>query len=229
MTLAVGRTIRKKIEDKTFIVKRLTPFLVSVDDGEKERLESIDGDVLVRVEKRFPDLPYLLRFKNPLTCAANTLLKAYLMAPLADALILSSQKREVVVFKALADERKAWFGEVYDGVLCEHVDAEISPGPLKGNLGNIPIRISNRNGENYSIKRFLLEPEYMTLFEGESGLFLNKVYLEITGEDEVKVSYTRSTSSKAGKTKVLVAQKKKPEKGIYLNFTPTVLAKHFGL
>lgn len=229
MNLSVGRKVEKKLGGANYNLKRFTPFLVSVSDGDKQWLESIDGDVSVEFGLRFPELPYYLRFKAPLTSAPNTLLKSFIRLPLVKALILSSTKREIIVARSFLNERKAWFGEVYDGVLCDNVDAELSVEPAKGEFANLPIRFSNKYEEALTLKKFLLKPKYMTLYEGETGFFTNKVYVDITGEDEVKVSYTKSTTSRAGKTKVLVAQKEKPEKGIHLSFAPTILAKQFGL
>ncbi len=73
--------------------------------------------------------------------------------------------------------------------------------PEKGDFANMPVRFLNKHVEPREIKKFLVYPEYLTLYEGEDGLFTNKVYIDILEKDEFNINYGRETTKQAGKAK----------------------------
>lgn len=228
MRLEVGQSTTVELGDKTFEIEN-EQYLVRIASEGRQWVDSVEGDVDVVTKYAFPELPYLFRFQEPLTSVSGSLLKLYVKLPLVQKLVIISKSGELTLHALMEDERKIWHGEIYSGVMCVHVEPEIFLKPKKGDFANLPVRFSNKKGSVLSIKKFLLEPKYMILYEGEKGFFINKVYVDIVGENEVQVNYGKATSEKAGKAKVLIGQVEKPPKNILAQFSPIVLSRHFGL
>ncbi len=228
MHLKVGQSTSEEIGDKSFEIERVSSYLVKIANEEKQWLSGVAGDVEVTTKYAFNELPYFFRFPNPLAAAPKTLLKIFLKLPLVEKLVLISGGKELTIHSHMENERKIWHGEVYKGVMCVHVEPEILTEPGNGEFANLPVRFSNKTDDVLSIKKFVLEPEYMILYQGENGLYTNKVYVDIVGENEVKMTYGRGTTDKAGKAELLIEQKAKPQKSILTKFTPMMHAKYFG-
>lgn len=207
----------------------MNPYFVRVVSDLKEQMVSIISDEIeIRADFDFYERPYLFKFKDPLSAAPKTVLKFFLKLPLMQKLVLEAGKTDVVVEKYAEEKRKIWHGQVYEGVLCSFMEPRILLKPEKGDFANMPVRFLNKHIEPREIKKFLVNPEYLTLYEGENGLFTNKVYIDILEKDEFNINYGRETTKQAGKAKVLI-QAKGAAKGILQRFDPIRTAREFGL
>lgn len=229
MQLKVGQKVKVEIGGKSYEIERINQYLVKITNEDKQWLGSIDGDVEVDTRYAFHELPYFFRFSNPLTAAPKTLLKLFVKLPLVKKLVVRSNVNELTIHRHMESERKIWHGEVYEGQMCIHVEPEIITEPGEGEFANIPIRFSNKSNDVLGIKKFVLQPDYLILYQGKNGLYTNKVYVDIIGENEVRVTYGQKTTNKAGSVDLLVEQKTKPQKSILTKFTPMMQARYFGL
>ncbi|MFQ5800229.1 MAG: hypothetical protein ACE5HH_00735, partial [Candidatus Hydrothermarchaeales archaeon] len=78
-------------------------------------------------------------------------------------------------------------------------------------------------------KKFVINPDYLMLFKADNGLFTNKVYINIVGEDEFTLAYGKGTTKAAKKPKKIIKQKAKSPKKVLTSFSPLKLAREFGL
>ncbi len=191
-------------------------------------LVSIEKTVEIRVDNLFYGRPYFYKWSNPIQASSKTTLKFFLKLPLEKKLIVEAGKKDIVIESYNESVKKAWHGQVYEGVLCEYVEPEVFFEPAKGDFANVPIRVLNQSDESRLIKKFMISPDYLMLYEAENGFFTNKVYVNIVGEDEFTLSYGTTTTTKATNPTKVIKEKMKSTQKILTTFSPIKLAREFG-
>lgn len=228
MYLKVGQTTEVNFGERDSEIEN-TQYLVRIKSGARQWVFSVEGGVEVATRHVFPEMPYFFRFPEPLISAPRSLLKIFIKVPLVEELAIESNREKFVVHRHMRGYKKIWYGEAHSGVMCIYVEPEILLEPERGDFANLPIRLSTKSKDSLSIEGFILYPEYLILYHGENGLYTNRVSVDIIGENEVKVTYGRGTTRKAGKHELLVDQLEKPPKNIITAFAPMELARYFGL
>lgn len=231
--MKVGEEFEYDFEGKKYYFKRISPYFLEVrENGGEEKLVSIEKGVEIRIDYDFYDLPYFFKWQAPISAAAKSKLKFFLKIPLRKKLVVEAGKRDIEIASSVEREKKAWYGELYEGVLCRYVRPEVFLKPEKGDFANAPIRIVNNNDETKEIEKFLIYPDYLLLFSSEemgNMLFTNKIYVNIIEKDEYSVEYARKTTKKAKKAKKLLDQRARSPKKVLTKFSPLKIAREFGL
>lgn len=227
--LKTGEKQEIEFADKKYLFEKVNPFFLRVTTEDLDKLVSIEKSIEIRIDKIFHDRPYFFRWKTPIQASPKTTLKFLLRLPLQKKLVVEAGKKDIEIDKYFESTKLAWHGQVYEGELCDFIEPEVYFEPRTGDFANLPIRIVNPGNETRLIKKFVLNTERMMLFKAENGLFTNKVYVNILGEDKFSISYGKVTTKAAEKPKKIIAEKTKSARKILTSFSPLNLAREFGL
>jgi len=228
--LRTGEKVELDFGGRGYVFEKLSPyFLRAVTSDGVEKLVSIEGEVEIRVDSMFYERPYFFKWSEPVQASPKTRLKFFLKLPLQRKLVVEAGRKDIVIDAECPEERLAWHGPVYEGVLCTFVEPELLFKAEKGDFANMPVRVVNPGAEARFIKRFVVEPDYLILYHAENGFFTNKVYVSITGEDEFAISYGKGTTKSAVKPRKMIEQKARSPKKVLTTFSPIKLAREFGL
>ena len=228
--MKLGEEFEYDFEGKRYYFKRISPYFLEIkENSSEEKLVSIEKEVEIRIDYDFYELPYFFKWQTPISAAAKSKLKFFLKIPLRKKLVVEAGKKDIEIASSVEREKKAWYGELYEGVLCRYVKPEVFLEPEKGEFANAPIRIVNPSDETKQIEKFLLYPEYLMLFSAEGILFTNKIYVNIIEEDEYSVEYARKTTKKAKKANKILDQRARSPKKVLTKFSPLKIAREFGL
>jgi hypothetical protein len=148
----------------------------------------------------------------------KTTLKFILKLPLQKKLVVEAGKKDIEIESSHKNEKKAWYGPVFEGTLCDFVEPEV-----------VFKRVVNQSNESRLIKKFVIDPKYLMLFEAENGFFTNKVYVNIVGEDKFSISYGKTTTNAAKASKKIIKAKSKTTKKILTSFSPLTMLRKDGL
>lgn len=229
LKLKNGESSEMEFAGKTYLFNRVNPFFLRVTVEGKSRLVSIEKTVDIRVERLFYENPYFFKWDAPLQASPRTTLKFFLRLPLKHDLVVEAGKKDIMIDSLHEESRKAWYGEVHSGILCDYVKPEVYFDPLEGDFANMPVRIVNSNSLSSNIKNFVVDPKYLMLLKAENGYFTNKVYVNILKDGGFSMSYATVTTKVAKKPKKVVQEKAKSPKKILTGFSPLKLAREFGL
>lgn len=227
--LKSGEKIEIEFAGKTHTFEKVNPFFLKVSSVGQERLVSIEGTVEIRIDNLFYENPYFFKWAVPIQASPKTTLKFFLKLPLQKKLVVEAGKKDIVIASHHEGGKKAWHGQVFEGVLCDYVEPGVIFKPEEGDFANVPIRIVNQGKESRLIKKFMIDPSYLMLYRAENGLFTNKVYVNILGEDRFSTSYGTGTTKAAKKAKKIVKEKARSSKKVLTSFSPLKLAREFGL
>ncbi|RMF91286.1 MAG: DUF432 domain-containing protein [Methanobacteriota archaeon] len=214
---------------KNYVFEKVNPYFLKVTSEEGERLVSIEGTVEIRIDLAFYERPYFLKWSTPVQASPKTTLKFMVKLPLQKKLVVEAGKKDIVIAAHHERHKMAWHGQVYEGQLCYFIEPEIYFKPLAGDFANMPVRVVNPHTESRQITKFVVNPDYLMLYEAENGFFTNKVYINIVGEDRFSASYGRETTKSAKKPKRIIKERIRAPKKVLTSFSPLKLAKEFGV
>jgi hypothetical protein len=218
--IKAGEKVHVEFAEKKHTFEKVNPFFLKVTSADEEKLVSIEKTVEVRVDSLFYENPYFFKWTTPIHASPKTTLKFLLKLPLENKLVIEAGKKDIVVESYHKKGKKVWHGPVNKGILCDFVEPEVYFDPQKGDFANVPLRVINPSNESRLIKRFVIEPDHLMLFEADNGFFTNKVYVNIVGEDQFSVSYGKTTTNAAKKPKKILKAKTRATKKILTSFTP---------
>jgi hypothetical protein len=223
--LKTGEKANIEFAGKAHIFEKVNPYFLKVTSEGESRLISIEGTVEIRIDTLFFNRPYYFKWPTPIQASPKTTLKFILKLPLQKKLVVEAGKRDIEIESYHEDERKAWYGPVHKGVLCDFVEPEVYFKPQKGSYANMPVRVVNPSNETKEIKRFVVRPDYLALYQAENGFFTNKIYVNIVREGEFSLNYGKSTMKAAKKAKKIIKQKAKSPQKVLTRFSPLNLVK----
>lgn len=227
--LKTGEKLEFEFAGKTYVFERINPFFLKVTSDGVERLISIEGTVEIRVDTEFYERPYFFKWKTPIQASSKTTLKFILKLPLQKKLVVEAGKRDIVIDSFLRSAKKAWYGPVSAGVLCDFVEPEVLFEPEEGEFANMLVRIVNPSNMSREITRFVVSPDRLMLFQAENGYFTNKIYVNIVREEEFSMDYGKGTTKDAKKAKKIIKEKVKSHKKVLTRFSPLNVVRDFGL
>jgi hypothetical protein len=225
-----GAALKFDFFGKDYLFKRLNPFTVSITTGTSHTIASLPGKMSVEMKKDFSKRPYLIKFKDIIQLSPKSQLKLFLKLPLITKLILKSSEKSIELDRHCDYRRKAWHGEVHRGVLCVYADAELAFDlPFETQEALIPLRILNKSDVSREITKIVIEPENLSLFKGDNGIFTNKVYIYVLSSEEFNIEYSTSTTTKAIKPHLLIDRKMSVTKTVLTRFNKYGIARELGL
>lgn len=215
---------------KDYIFERLNPFTVKITTGASHTIAGLSGRMSVEIKKDFYERPYLIKFKDSLQLSQKSQIKFFLKLPLIKKLFLKSNEKSIEVDRHSEYRRNAWHGEVHRGVLCVYADAEIKFDlPFETQDALVPLRILNKGDVTREIKKIVIDPENLSLFKGDNGLFTNKVYIYVLSCDEFNVEYGTQTTTKAINPHPLIDRKMSVTRTVLTRFDKYGIARELGL
>lgn len=216
--------------EKEYSFERLNPFTVDIVSGASHAITSLTGRLSVEIRKDFYDRPYLIKFKDNLHLSQRSQIKFFLKLPLVRKLFLKSDDKSIEIDRYSEYSRNAWHGEVHKGVLCIYVDAEFSfDAPFETQDALVPLRILNKGDVPREIKKIVIDPENLSLFQGDNGLFTSKVYIYVISSDEFSVEYGTRTTTKVRYPHTLIDRKMSVTKTVLTKFDRYGIARELGL
>jgi len=225
-----GAALKFDFFGKEYLIVRLNPFTVSITTGTLHTIASLPGKMSVEMKKDFYERPYLIKFKDVIQLSPKSQLKLFLKLPLITKLFLKSSDKSIEIDRYCDYRRKAWHGEVHRGVLCVYADAEFAfELPFETQDALVPLRILNKSDVSREITKIVIEPENLSLFRGDNGLFTNKVYLYVLSSDEFNVEYSTKTTTKAINSFHLIDRKMSVTKTVLTRFDKYGIARELGL
>jgi hypothetical protein len=227
--LQTGGKTKLEFAGKSHVFEKVNLYFLKVSSEGDEKLISIEGTVEIRVDNLFYDNPYFFLWETPIQASPKTTLKFILKLPLQKKLVVEAGKKDIEIESSHKNEKKAWYGPVFEGTLCDFVEPEVVFKPEKGDFANVPLRVVNQSNESRLIKKFVIDPKYLMLFEAENGFFTNKVYVNIVGEDKFSISYGKTTTNAAKASKKIIKAKSKTTKKILTSFSPLTMLRKDGL
>jgi hypothetical protein len=227
--LATGESLEVDFAGKRYVFEKVNPFFLKVSSGDAERLVSIEGIVEIRVDTVFYEHPYFFKWKNPIQASPKTTLKFILKLPLQKKLVVEAGKRDILIDSFHESTKKAWYGPVSAGELCDFVTPEVLFEPESGEFANMLIRIVNPINVSREITRFVVNPDRLMLYQADNGYFTNKIYVNIVREGEFSMDYGKGTTKSAKKAKKIIKEKVKSHKKVLTRFSPLNVARDFGL
>jgi hypothetical protein len=227
--LKTGEKVDIDFAEKKHTFQKVNPFFLNVTTEGIERLISIEGTVEIRIDNLFFDNPYFFKWGSPIQASPKTTLKFILKLPLQKKLVIEAGKKDIEIQSYKGGDKKAWYGQVYEGVLCDFVEPEVIFKPEKGDFANVPVRVVNSGKESRLIKKFVIDSKYLMLYQADNGIFTNKVYVNIVGEDQFSITYGKTTTNSAKKPKKIIKAKATSQKKVLTSFSPLKLAKDFGV
>jgi hypothetical protein len=225
-----GAALKFDFCGKDYLFERLNPFTVSITTGTSHTIASLPGKLSVEIKKDFYIRPYLIKFKDGIQLSPKSQLKLFLKLPLITKLFLKSNDKSIEIDRYCGYRRKAWHGEVHRGVLCVYADAEFTFDlPFETQDALVPLRILNKGDVSREIKKIVIDPENLSLFRGDNGLFTNKVYLYVLSSHEFNVEYSTKTTIKAINSFHLIDRKMSVTKTVLTRFDKYGIARELGL
>jgi hypothetical protein len=226
--LATGESLKVDFAGKRYVFEKVNPFFLKVSTDGEERLISIEGTVEIRMDTEFYEHPYFYKWKIPIQASSKTTLKFILKLPLQKKLVVEAGKRDIVIDSFHAGTKKAWYGPVSAGELCDFVTPEVLFEPEAGEFANMIVRIVNPSNVSREITRFVVNPDRLMLYHAENGYFTNKIYVNIVREGEFSMDYGKGTTKAAKKAKKIIKEKAKSHKKVLTRFSPLNVARDFG-
>ncbi len=215
---------------KEYLFERLDPFTVNITTATSHTIAGLSGRLSLEMKKDFYDRPYLIKFKDGLHLSQKSQIKFFMKLPLITKLFLKSNEKSIEVDRYFEYRRNAWHGEVHSGTLCVYADAQIKFDlPFETQDALVPIRILNRGDAAREIKKIVIEPENLSLFKGDNGLFTNKVYIYVLSSNEFNVEYGTKTTTKAINPHPLIDRKMSMTRTVLTRFDRYGIAKELGL
>jgi hypothetical protein len=225
-----GASLKFDFFGKEYVFERLNPFAVSITTGTSRTIASLPGRLSVEMKKDFYKRPYLIKFKDDIQLSPKSQIKLFLKLPLMTKLFLKSGDKSIEIDRYCNYRRKAWHGEVHRGVLCVYADAEFAFDlPFETQEALVPLRILNKSDVSREIKKIVIDPENLSLFKGDNGIFTNKVYIFVLSSDEFNVEYSTKTTTKAVNTFHLIDRKMSVTKTVLTRFDRYGIARELGL
>ena len=227
-TLKTGEKVEIDFAGKRHVFEKVNPFFLKVSESGNERLVSIEGTVEIRIDTEFYEHPYFYRWKTPIQASPKTTLKFILKLPLQKKLVVEAGKRDIVIDSFHEGAKKAWYGPVSAGELCDFVTPEVLFEPEAGDFANMFVRVVNPSNVAREISRFVVNPDYLMLYQAENGYFTNKIYVNIVREDEFSLNYGKGTTAAAKKAKKIIKPKVTSHKKVLTRFSPLNVARDIG-
>ncbi len=227
--LATGETVEIDFAGKKYVFEKVNPFFLKVSADGDERLISIEGAVEIRIDTEFYEDSYFYKWKTPIQASSKTTLKFILKLPLQKKLVVEAGKRDIVIDSFRKGVKKAWYGPVSAGVLCDFVVPEVLFEAEEGEFANMLVRIVNPSTVSRDISHFVVDPKRLMLFQAENGYFTNKIYVNIVREGEFSMDYGKGTTKDAKKAKKIIKEKVKSHKKVLTRFSPLNVVRDFGL
>ncbi len=226
--LATGESLEVDFAGKRYVFEKVNPFFLKVSSAGDERLVSIEGTVEIRVDTEFYEHPYFYSWETPIQASPKTTLKFILKLPLQKKLVVEAGKRDIVIDSFHEGAKKAWYGPVSAGELCDFVTPEVLFEPEAGEFANMMIRVVNPSNVSREISQFVVNPDRLMLLQAENGYFTNKIYVNIVREGEFSMDYGKGTTKAAKKAKKIIKEKVKSHNKVLTRFSPLNVARDFG-
>lgn len=228
--LDIDAPIKIEFFGKEYVFDRLNPFTVDIKSGASHTIASLSGGLEVEIKKDFYERPYLIKFKSGIQLSPKSQIKFFLKFPLITKLFLKSSQKSIEIDRHYEFRRKAWHGKVHKGILCQYLEAEFAFDlPFVTQDGLMPLRILNKGETAREITKIVIDPENLSLFKGENGLFTNKVYIYAISSDEFSVEYGTQTTTKAINPYPLIDRKISVTRTVLTKFDKYGIARELGL
>jgi len=228
--LKIDAALKFDFFGKEYLFERLNPFTVKITTGDSHTIAGFPGRLSLEMKKEFYDRPYLLKFKDGIQLSQKSQVKFFLKLPLVTKLFLKSNEKSIEVDRYVECRRNAWHGEVHRGVLCVYAEAEFKFDlPFETQDALVPLRILNKGDVTKEIKKIVIDPENLSLFKGDNGLFTNKVYIYVLSSDEFNIEYGTKTTTKAINPHPLIDRKMSVTKTVLTRFDRFGIARELGL
>jgi hypothetical protein len=226
----MNTTLKFDFFGKKYIIEKMDSFAVRISSEKSQSIASFSGEFFVDMEKEFYGKPYLIKFKENLYLAPNSLLKLFVKLPLVTKLVLKNDTKSIEIERQIENNRMAWHGEVHRGMLCTYVEAEFAfDKPFKTKDALVPLRIVNKSEDTREISKIVIEPENLSLIEGKNGYFTNKVYILVMTSNEFEVEYGTKTSSKVINPKKIIDRKISVARTVLTGFDKFAISRELGL
>jgi hypothetical protein len=222
--------IMEQFFGKEFRLEKIDPSTVRISTDTSSSLICISGDLHTDVVKDFYERPYLIRFTTKVHLAPGSTRVIYLAVPLVTKLVLANGAQSVQIDDHREYARKAWYGEVHNGILCTYVEAEYALDmPLLTTDAIAMVRLVNRSTMDRAISKVMLEPKEMCLMQGDNGLFTNEITVHVLSSTEFHVDYTTTCPGMVQNPRTVVERRISAGRLVLEKFDKFGISREFGL
>jgi hypothetical protein len=147
-----------------------------------------DGDPgPVQLLPLMPDRPLVVHPVAPIHIMRGHRQYFYVSIPVWISLLVEREKRSILELPSQVLSN-TWFGDTVEGELCYSLGTRARREPVLDRseplVATCRVVIMNNADEPLHFERLCLRAEYLTVYQGEAGLFTNDTTLEFNGQDK---------------------------------------------